>query len=79
MEKTTEELSVIAKKISKCFEFIEENITPEEVNDFLNYCTYQETVMPLFNPSMYMSGGNRMLEAASKRGLALRAFFKESV
>lgn len=71
------ELSKIGKKIAEAFRAIDEvGITEEECDLFMDYVRSQQAIMPMFDPTRYMQGGDNLLDAGMKRAQAIRAFLR---
>ena len=79
MSATTEitEINEIGKKICKAYNGVRETVTAEEVKRFASYISTQEATLPLFHPSTYMRGGDKLLAMAKRRTEALQVFFGE--
>ena len=70
------DLILIGGRIADCFAFVKENISLEELAEFQKYMSQQEALLPLLQPTAYMSGGGNALELARQRVEPLRAMLE---
>ncbi len=72
-----ENLKEIAKKICKAYEAVANGITPNELDVFESYVSQQEVMVPLLDPTGYMRGKDKLINAARRRVEALKGFFEK--
>ena len=71
------DIKEVGQKIGLCYDYVKTLLTKEELECFNEYCTRQETIGPMFNPSAFMGNAFEQIRQARNRADCLMTIVTE--